>query len=484
MVSSSLEATANPQYGLRYQLRELEQQSSTCSNAHEHEDVQRSVTPTDVIDNDPLALLQKSVSLPMRHILEHGQPSRLPGVPSAFRDMYIPDDLSHAVVESQHLVNGTATIPLRKAAPRDGGSLWVFAPAEASPGLDDWDTADTVLFILIVVVLLIFDMFLAPQSDTHIYSHALAFVFMAIASGVFCAIVWIQRGHDDGVAWATGYALELALSMDNLFVFHLVFKNFAVPKTSTMRALSFGIYGAVCFRVVFILGLTQLFTVNPAIDIGIGLVLVASGLMTLWDDDDEDVRDSKTSRFFTWLFGSRLVEYNDAGDFFTSNEDGQTQITELFLVVCVISAIDCIFAVDSVGSKTGQIKNSYINLTSSLMGMFCLRSLFFIIRDMADHFDYVKYGICSILCFVGLDMVFQQWVDIPLPWMCVTICILFASSLVASVAKHTWYPTVEKDVEGSDTRAHSCTGDTCAEDTDSNPASCNGKENGTSGKAS
>jgi len=224
--------------------------------------------------------------------------------------------------------------------------------------------------------------------------------------------------------------------MDNLFVFHLVFKAFSVPNDQATKALRIGIYGAVFFRVIFIAFLTHLMSVSYWVQVLVGCVLIVSGFLALTDDDDEDVQDLATVRFFKWLFGSRLLDsYSDDGSLITTSEDGKLQMTVLFLVVCVIAVIDCFFAVDSVGSKTGQIKNIYINLTSSLMGMFSLRSLFFIIRDMADYFDYVKYGICSILCFVGMDMIMSKWVAVPLPWMCAMICILFATSVTASVMK-------------------------------------------------
>jgi tellurite resistance protein TerC len=267
-----------------------------------------------------------------------------------------------------------------------------------------------------------------------------------IASVVFCAFVWKQRGEHDGIAWATGYALEWALSMDNLFVFHLVFKAFSVPNDQAMKALRIGIYGAVFFRVIFIAFLSHLLSLSYAVDVILGLVLIYSGVASLSDDDEEDVEDMSTVRFCKWLFGKRLLsKYAKDGSLITTSKDGSLQMTLLFLVVCVISVIDCVFAVDSVGAKTGQIKNIYINLTSSLMGMFSLRSLFFIIRDMAEYFDYVKYGICSILCFVGVDMIVSKWYPVSLTWMCAIISILFVSSVVASVLKIMIYGSDEDD---------------------------------------
>merc|ERR1719272_2565777 len=102
-----------------------------------------------------------------------------------------------------------------------------------------------------------------------------------MASAIFCACVWQQRGKDDGVAWATGYALEWALSMDNLFVFHLVFKAFSVPNDQALKALRIGIYGAVFFRVLFIAFLTHLLTLSHWVDVIVGCVLIISGFLSL-----------------------------------------------------------------------------------------------------------------------------------------------------------------------------------------------------------
>merc|ERR1719375_1725781 len=135
-------------------------------------------------------------------------------------------------------------------------------------------------------VLILFDV-VSPKAEYSLFSHALGLAFMVLASAVFCAVVWKQRGQADGVAWATGYALEWALSMDNLFVFHLVFKAFSVPNDQAMKALRIGIYGAVIFRVIFIAFLTHLLTLSYAVDVIIGCVLIVSGFLSLSDDDDE-----------------------------------------------------------------------------------------------------------------------------------------------------------------------------------------------------
>jgi tellurite resistance protein TerC len=306
----------------------------------------------------------------------------------------------------------------------------------ADPGLDAWDSFDTTMVVAMCLALVMFDLCISDRMAYTLRNHMIVLFVMLVASTIFGLVVWKQRGNTDGIAWLTGYVVEWALSMDNLFVFHLVFKAFSVPNEQSTRALCVGIYGAIFFRVIFIAFLSELFELSHWVDVAVGAVLIVSGLMSLQDDDEPEVQDLKVVRFFKWLFGSRMQDrYNKEGYLFVRGERGEMQVTVLFLVICVISVVDVFFAVDSVGSKTGQIKNLYINVTSCLMAMFSLRSLFFIVKDMADYFDYVKYGICGILCFVGAEMILQRWWHVKLEHMCIIICFLFIGSVVASVIK-------------------------------------------------
>jgi len=102
------------------------------------------------------------------------------------------------------------------------------------------------------------------------------------------------------------------------------------------------------------------------------------------------------------------------------------------VVICVITVVDVFFAVDSVGSKTGQIISTYINLSSSLMAMFSLRALFFIVRSMADYFELLKYGICAILVLLGVEMIFSSWYQLDLGLMGIIISVIFLVSVFAS----------------------------------------------------
>jgi len=144
-------------------------------------------------------------------------------------------------------------------------------------------------------------------------------------------------------------------------------------------------------------------------------------------------------RVLKWYCSARYQEplhskRNDAkGNLFLQDEEtGRWQFGKLLMVVFMISIADLVFALDSTASKTGEVKNRYINLSSSLMAMFTLRALFFVVRNMAECFDTVKCGICTILVFIGVEMMVSEWVNVPSDIFCCIITVLFFASLGAS----------------------------------------------------
>jgi tellurite resistance protein TerC len=314
-------------------------------------------------------------------------------------------------------------------------------------GIDKWSLSDTVALGSAFAMFICFDIFIIPKLSYTVRSHCIVFMVMLVLSAAYGFLVFAQRGVTDMVAWATGWVVEIALSTDNLFVFHVIFKAFRVPDEQAGFALTVGIYGAMFFRVIFIVVLSKLIKVSHVFLLIVGLALIASGIMALSDDDDDDVDSLYTVRFFKWVFGSRLYgEYAAGCRLFVKDGAGSTQITMLFLVTCVVAVVDVFFAVDSVGSKIGQIPSIYINLSSSFLAMFTLRALFFLVRDAVDYFELLKYGIASILVLVGVQVIISKWVDpLPLGINCVVIAGLFAVAALASVIKAKLYPSEEDD---------------------------------------
>lgn len=307
------------------------------------------------------------------------------------------------------------------------------------------DTSEVSSILLILAVILFFDRFIIPLCGTTFLGHIGVLVFMIVCACLFSSAIWLHRGRDDARSWLEGYFLEWSLSMDNLFIFDLTFRTFCVPEGHVPRALTFGIYGALILRALVILLFSHLFSISHVVTGCLGALLIVMGIMSLSEDDDDEVERFYTVRFFKWLFGSRLQgTYDDDGRLFGQDPStGKVQFTVLFLVINVITVVDIIFAVDSVGAKTGQIKDTYLNLSSSLLAMFGLRALFFVIRDLAHFFELVKYGVCSILVCVGAEMMVRFWVTVPAYLMCFVIGSIFLLSIIASVVngvleEYTW----------------------------------------------
>ena len=268
--------------------------------------------------------------------------------------------------------------------------------------------------------------------------HWAAFVgFMALASAVdlglgrrgksmstksaltWCAI-WVSLAlcfngwiayHDmkKGEEFFAGYLLEYSLSVDNLFVFVLVFGFFRTPTDLQHRALVWGIIGAMILRASMILVGAALIEQWQWVLVLFGLFLVYSGIKMLFHDEDQDPSKSKLIQFLQ----RRLPLIDDyRGDKFFVREPvvgtpGKTRFmfTRLFLVVLVIEASDVIFAVDSVPAIFGVTKDPFVVFTSNMFAILGLRSLFFALAGAIQHLRYLNYGLSLVLCFIGIKMV-------------------------------------------------------------------------------
>jgi len=268
---------------------------------------------------------------------------------------------------------------------------------------------------------------------TDLPRNLLSLGLMLFVAACYCLCVRSFRSGADAEAWITGYALEMALSVDDLFVYHLIFTSFAVPNELANTALSYGIYAAIVIRTLSILCFSALFTVGYAVNVGLGCLLIMGAMFTLCSNADEEVKDLRTVKVFKWLFGERLQDHYN-GAMFGRGAKG-IQFNLLFLVICILWVVDAFSALDAVGAKTKEIPDMYINISSSLMVMFTLRPLFFLLRVLAKHFDMVQYGVCAILVFVGADMILGRWFPISLHWLVVVIFGILSLSVVASLIR-------------------------------------------------
>jgi tellurite resistance protein TerC len=218
---------------------------------------------------------------------------------------------------------------------------------------------------------------------------------------LFGAFVWWQFGHFKGTEFFTGYLIELSLSIDNLFVFLLIFNFFKVPKKYQHRALFWGIFMALVMRMVMIFAGAQLVEQFEWILYFFGAFLIYTGIKMFGDDESFDPEESLIVRMTTKFI--KIENKYDGEKFFTIS-NGKRVGTLLLLVLIVINVADLVFAVDSIPAIFGITTDRYIVYTSNIFAILGLRTFFFLLADMADKFHYLKYGLAFVLSFIGFKM--------------------------------------------------------------------------------
>jgi len=266
-------------------------------------------------------------------------------------------------------------------------------------------------------------------------------LWVSLAVG-FAGVVWYFYGFEKATEFMTGYLVEESLSVDNLFVFVLVFRHFRVEERYQHRILFWGVLGAVVMRAIFIFSGVALIQKFHWIIYLFGAFLIYSGLKLLFEKDGEEeteeVAESMAVRLVKRFFA---ISKNYDGQKFFTIENGKRVATPLFLVLIVVEITDLIFAVDSIPAVLAVSKDPFIVFTSNIFAIMGLRSLYFLLADVIDKFVFLKKGISFILTFVGVKMLFPEisrWITgesltIPSPISLVVIASVLFLSIVISL---------------------------------------------------
>jgi tellurite resistance protein TerC len=260
-----------------------------------------------------------------------------------------------------------------------------------------------------------------------------AWVMLALA--FFAVIlVWVDPqappGHGKpSVEYLTCYLTEYALSVDNIFVFLVIFRFFAIPSESQHRVLFWGIFGAMVMRGIFlVLGIEVIERYHWTVYV-LGALLVATGVKLLFQKDEELDPDRNIVLRLARRF-MRVTSRYEGSKFFV-RIDGRSFATPLFLALLVVETTDVLFAVDSVPAALGISRNLFVVYTSNIFAILGLRSLFFAVGGLLRYLHYLKYGLSVILIFVGAKMLTSTWKPIPVP---VSLAVVGGILLVAVVA--------------------------------------------------
>lgn len=283
------------------------------------------------------------------------------------------------------------------------------------------------VFAIVLVLALIFDLGLLSKKNTTITIKQALFqtVFWVVLALVFFAFIWVEgpslaAENHTGVSAATGsqlaleflsaYLMEWSLSIDNIFVFILIFSSFAVKQKHYPRVLLIGILMAIVFRIIFItLGVALVNRFSWILYLfGAFLVYTGYKMFTSTEEEEFDPHDSKVYRFLKRFLP--LVNHDGDGKFVVRHNN-KPSYTSLFVVVVLLAAIDLVFALDSIPAVMGISKDPLVIYTSNVFAVLGLRSLFFLLRGAVSKFDYLQQGIAIVLVFIGAKMLVEHWVN-------------------------------------------------------------------------
>lgn len=287
------------------------------------------------------------------------------------------------------------------------------------------DQITYLVFGIVLVASLIADLGLLSKKDKKVtIRQALYQTFFWVGLALaFFVFMWIENGQKPALEYISAYLMEWSLSIDNIFVFILIFSAFSVNEKHYGRVLLIGILMAIIFRIIFITVGVVLVEKFHWILYGFGAFLVFTGykMYTATDDEEFKPQESKIYRFMKKFLP--LVPH-DGGGKFMIRENGRPAYTTLFVVIIMLAAIDLVFALDSIPAVMGIVDTQtkgyedtarLVIYTSNIFAVLGLRSLFFLLRGAVSKFDYLQQGIAIVLVFIGIKMLAADLINKVLP---------------------------------------------------------------------
>lgn len=255
-------------------------------------------------------------------------------------------------------------------------------------------------------------------------------VWVSLALG-FCGLVFYWKGSVKALEFLTGYVVEESLSVDNLFVFILLFAYFRVPRQYEHKILFWGIMGVLITRGIFITSGVALIERFHWILYLFGVVLVVTAFKLAFEKDKEvDPGKNVVLKLFRKMMP--VTSDYEGGQFFVKQQ-GKLMATPLIVVLLVIESTDIVFAVDSVPAVLGITHDPFIVYTSNIFAILGLRSLFFLLSGIMGLFHHLHYGLAFILAFIGAKMLISQYVHIPVSLALAVIALTLGLSIAASM---------------------------------------------------
>ena len=269
-----------------------------------------------------------------------------------------------------------------------------------------------ILFALIVAALLFVDLALLHRGSRggSPRTAALWTIFLVLIAAAYTLYTGWHSGHEAGLEFASGYLIEASLSIDNLFVFLIMFRALKLEEEQQHRVLLWGILGAIALRGLFIVVGVQLLERFVWVQYIFGVILAIAALRLLFAHP----RKQAPSRPIRWLLHHGLRRL----------PDGRLVLASLLLVICAVELTDLVFALDSVPAVLAVTRSPIIAWTSNVFAILGLRSLYFLLAGLLDRFHLLHYGLGIILAFVAFKMLAAHWLHIP---TLISLCVILAT---------------------------------------------------------
>ncbi|MBI2212737.1 MAG: TerC family protein [Acidobacteria bacterium] len=287
-------------------------------------------------------------------------------------------------------------------------------------------------FTVFIIAMLALDLGVFHRKAHEVrFREALGWTFVWITLAlVFNFGVYKLYGTRTGMEFLTGYIIEKALSVDNVFVFLVIFSVFAVPAKFQHRVLFWGVLGALVMRAIFIFAGAVLLQKFHWVIYIFGALLVVTGIKLLVQGDEQiDPKQNPIFRFFKRIIPA-TSEY--AGGSFFVRENGKWLATPLLMVLVAVEASDLVFAVDSIPAIFAVTSDPFIVYTSNVFAILGLRALYFCLAGVMDKFHLLRVGLALVLVFVGTKMLIVEVIKIPIAISLVVVMLLLAGSIAAS----------------------------------------------------
>lgn len=272
------------------------------------------------------------------------------------------------------------------------------------------------IFGIVLALALVFDLGIISKKNKEV-SIKNAFwqtIFWVVLAMSFFVFMWVEKGSKPALEYLSAYLMEWSLSIDNIFVFILIFNSFKVKEKNYSRVLLIGILMAIVFRIIFITVGVALVAQFHWILYGFGLFLLYTGYKMFTTNDDDNFEPHETKVYLLLKKYLPLASHDGNGKFMVK-ENGKPIYTTLFVVVILLASIDLVFALDSIPAVMGISKDKLVIYTSNIFAVLGLRSLFFLLRGAVNKFDFLQQGIAIVLIFIGAKMLgeyyIDQWID-------------------------------------------------------------------------